>query len=211
MWKLIARLIAHRSGAQWTQHLNRAIDGADTRYCMGGDLSVLFYFAYGSNMLSARLNARCPSARAIGVAVARDHRLCCWKRSRDSSGKATLVHAPAHDSYGVLFEVDEGDIVHLDIAEGTDYERLEDFMVLTHPELRFSRAITYIALPYAIDNKLCPYNWYKELILAGASEHNLPASYIMELCLIKALPDPWLDRPARNEALRLLAEFHIGA
>ena len=48
-------------------------------------------FAYGSNMPSARLRGRCPSARAIGIAELRGHELRWHKRSKDGSGKCDIV------------------------------------------------------------------------------------------------------------------------
>jgi len=47
----------------------------------------ILYFAYGSNMLSARLQERAPSATAIAIGKISGHRLCWHKRSRDGSGK----------------------------------------------------------------------------------------------------------------------------
>lgn len=48
-------------------------------------------FAYDSNMLSARLRERAPSARALGVAVLRVHELKWHKVAKDGSGKCDLV------------------------------------------------------------------------------------------------------------------------
>ncbi|TNF88372.1 MAG: gamma-glutamylcyclotransferase, partial [Gammaproteobacteria bacterium] len=40
----------------------------------------LYYFAYGSNMSPARLQARVPSARPLGVYRLKGHRLSFHKR-----------------------------------------------------------------------------------------------------------------------------------
>ena len=48
-------------------------------------LNSSLYFAYGSNMLTARLHKRCPSARILGTAVAPGLVLRFWKRSKDGS------------------------------------------------------------------------------------------------------------------------------
>lgn len=47
----------------------------------------ILYFAYGSNMSSARLRARVPSCRPIGIAFLPGHELRFHKRSKDGSGK----------------------------------------------------------------------------------------------------------------------------
>jgi hypothetical protein len=49
------------------------------------------YFAYGSNMLTARLRERCPSARPLGLAAAPGYGVAFNKQGMDGSGKATLA------------------------------------------------------------------------------------------------------------------------
>ncbi len=51
---------------------------------------MLYYFAYGSNMLTKRLNQRCPGARRVGRADAADHAIEFSNPSIDKSGKATV-------------------------------------------------------------------------------------------------------------------------
>ena len=64
-------------------------------------------FAYGSNMPSARLRGRCPSARAIGIAELRGHELRWHKRSKDGSGKCdSATHANKHHMVYRLDAVD---------------------------------------------------------------------------------------------------------
>ena len=55
------------------------------------------YFSYGSNMLTERLRARCPSANCIGIATATGYALEFSKSSVDGSGKATLRHLEGSD------------------------------------------------------------------------------------------------------------------
>lgn len=47
-------------------------------------------FAYGSNMLVARLTERVPSARPIGIGQLKGHVLRWHKRSKDGSGKCDI-------------------------------------------------------------------------------------------------------------------------
>ena len=77
-----------------------------------------FYFAYGSNMLPTRLLGRCPSAKAVGLGVARAWSLEFSKASKDGSGKATLVAAPNSAIPGVIFEIDLSEREQLDQHEG---------------------------------------------------------------------------------------------
>ena len=76
------------------------------------------YFAYGSNMLSARLTARCASARVIGTAVAAGYDIAFDKIGQDGSGKATLLRAETSEVHGALFHLDHGDLTVLDQIEG---------------------------------------------------------------------------------------------
>ena len=113
------------------------------------------YFAYGSNMLSERLRRRCPSAKAIGVAVASGYILKFSKRSIDKSGKATLVVStnPKRQVFGELFEIENGDLRELDKAEGKGkgYNRCDEFSVTVAPDWKQARVTTYIASARAND------------------------------------------------------------
>ena len=66
----------------------------------------IVYFAYGSNMLTARLRERTPSATPIGIGRLTGHVLSWDKRSRaDGSGKCD-AEATGHERdviWGVLF------------------------------------------------------------------------------------------------------------
>ena len=84
------------------------------------------YFAYGSNMASARLAARVPSARPVGPARLRDFAFRCNKRGADGTAKANLAPEPGAETWGVLYELDPGAFEVLDRLEG-GYERVDEF------------------------------------------------------------------------------------
>jgi gamma-glutamylcyclotransferase len=81
---------------------------------------MIHYFAYGSNMLTQRLQARCSSARPLGVATLSGFSLDFSKRGQDGSGKATLVAStsPTCEVYGVVFELAVRELPTLDLIEG---------------------------------------------------------------------------------------------
>ncbi len=136
----------------------------------------MLYFAYGSNLLTARIRARCPSARPAGLAVARGFRLAFAKPGADGSGKATLVASQRAAIQGVLYEIDRTEAPVLDRAE-TGYDRIDDFEIDDGAAPR--RAMTYIAqTPKA---GLAPYDWYLALMIAGAREHKLVDDYVGRL------------------------------
>src|SRR4249920_812082 len=81
----------------------------------------LRYFAYGSNMLTARLRERVPSATAIGIGRLEGHVLCWDKRSwRDGSGKCDAEYTGQRSDvvWGVVFEFELEEKPALDQAEG---------------------------------------------------------------------------------------------
>lgn len=68
------------------------------------------YFAYGSNMLTERLQARCKSAKVRCVGSADGYRLAFSKKSQDGSGKATIRPDEASGVYGIVFDIDETEL-----------------------------------------------------------------------------------------------------
>ena len=112
------------------------------------------YFAYGSNMLPARLQRRCGSARLVGCAEATGFDLKFSKVSNDGSGKATLLKADDVLTPGALFEIASCDLDALDSAEGAGagYDRDDRFEVEVAGTNKWVMAKTYIAI--AIDRQL---------------------------------------------------------
>jgi hypothetical protein len=160
------------------------------------------YFAYGSNMLPARLRARCPSARLIGRANAMGFDLEFSKRSQDGSGKASLTQVDNATTHGVLFEIDATELGALDRAEGAGYGRVDDFEVdLVGTGERVS-ATAYIAS--VVDPQLKPYDWYLALVIAGAHHHEFAPEYIKKLRLVEYLEDSDHQRKSRRGALDAL-------
>ena len=152
------------------------------------------YFAYGSNMLTARLRERVPSATAIGIGQLEGHALRWDKRSwRDGSGKcdAEFTGQQSDVVWGVVFEFVPEDKPALDQAEGLGNGYMEK-MVNILTEAGWLTAVTYLATDK--DASLRPYHWYKALVVAGAREHGLPPSYRSHLELVVTVSD--LD-PAR--------------
>lgn len=162
------------------------------------------YFAYGSNMLTARLKARCPSATPVGVAFADDHRLTFWKRGRDGSGKGHLAANAGTAQPGVLFTLTTDDLIRLDGFEGAGhgYRRADDFTVRRRDTNEITQAATYLAT--AIDETLQPFDWYLALILAGAREHAMGEEMVRQLIAAAWHEDPDRARKTRHEAIGLI-------
>ncbi|MGE3831850.1 MAG: gamma-glutamylcyclotransferase family protein [Parvibaculaceae bacterium] len=166
------------------------------------------YFAYGSNMLTERLQARCKSAKARCLGLADGHKLAFNKKSQDGSGKATIPPDEASRVYGIVFDINETELPALDKAEGAGigYDRIDDFQVHIVGRREPLSVVTYIANVASIDPDLKPYDWYLKLIVAGARQHKLPPQYIEAIKTTLSIPDPKPNRKSRLEALTLLGE-----
>jgi gamma-glutamylcyclotransferase len=169
-------------------------------------MKTMTYFAYGSNMLTARLLSRCSDAERIEPAFLAGYTLCFDKRSHDGSGKCTIRHtgSPSDVVHGALFTVPLSQVPSLDRAEGegTDYDR-----VLIRVETKNAKTVpaeTYIAKEKKIDRHAIPYDWYLDLVVTGAEQHGLRKAYIDKLRTVHALPDPMPQRSERLEALKQL-------
>lgn len=157
-------------------------------------------------MLAERLRGRCKSAVPIGTARLPDYALEFSKRSIDKSGKATLVRAVGEAVHGVIFtlSIDECDLLDQAEGVGSGYDRLDRVEVTLMPSDEPVPASSYIAAEGATDSSLVPYDWYHALVMAGAIQHRLPASYIQRLARVEFSPDTNLTRKSRLEALRVL-------
>jgi hypothetical protein len=65
--------------------------------------------------------------------------------------------------------------------------------------------VTYVAT--RLTDGIRPYDWYLNLVLAGALEHGLPEDYFEEIVATRSRPDPDLSRDTQLEAESLLAAF----
>lgn len=165
------------------------------------------YFAYGSNMLPARLKARCSTARVIGTAHAHSFGLEFSKPSKDGSGKATLIRSELREvvTPGVLFEIERSELRNLDRAEGAGhgYDRDDSFRVTCASTGATLTATTYIA--GATKPGLEPFDWYLALVLAGSHHHALQDEHLRRLRAINHVVDSDHSRKGRMEALAALA------
>jgi hypothetical protein len=157
------------------------------------------YFAYGSNMPTARIRARCPSAKAVGIAELPGHELRWHKRSTDGSGKCDVITSDAVEArvFGVIYEIAQSERAKLDLAEGNDYEAVQ---TVVHSGAQLLTVTLYRAK--AADPTLRPYSWYHALVVAGAKEHGLPAPYIAGLESVPADEDS--DRARHDQYMALI-------
>ena len=181
-------------------------------------MSNFYYFAYGSNLLNARLKNRCASAKPVGIASVQGFDINYGMVAKDKhggSGKMAMFATDngADEVFGVVYELDMADAPVLDGFEGLgrkyfmNYTRAADFDVkLTTGEKL--QTVTYLVDPH--DEPPLPYHWYWALCLSGAIENNLPKHHQDKLRAHGYMPDPHEAREGKTEAEMLLRKSGFG-
>lgn len=162
------------------------------------------YFAYGSNMLSARLQAanRCPSAVSLGRATLSGHRLMWHKPSKkDLSGKCDVVPGSEGETvHGVLYRISEAEHTALDREEGAGPKG--GYKAVTFSVVHDGKKVDAASYQATVtDPSLKPWSWYRALVVAGANEHDLPSEYISALAGVEAPVDVDTARHEANMAI----------
>ena len=168
------------------------------------------FFAYGSNMLTARMAERVASARVTGTALLERFALRWTKPSQDGSGKCSIEDTGRRDDsvWGVLYELNAADKKKLDEFEGVGrgYEERR-VTVLSNGQSR--EVVAYYAT--TVDPNIRPYDWYRELVIAGAREHKLPLEYIRDLEAVDVAIDSNAERAARARQALAVAQSRRGS
>jgi gamma-glutamylcyclotransferase len=157
-------------------------------------------FAYGSNMLTARMCERAPSARKINIGQLVGYQLRWDKRSKDGSGKCSVTETghPKDVAWGVVYQMSGEDKKNLDQAEGLGQgygERVVKILTSTGN----GTAVLYYAT--SVDPGLKPYDWYRDLVVEGAREHGLPEEYVRGLEAVETMKDRDSGRAEENRRL----------
>jgi len=162
---------------------------------------MLKYFAFGSNLASARLLQRIPAATVQSVATLSEHQLCWRKNDRGQSGKCDIDFTgdPDHLVYGVVYHMTVDEKIELDVYEtagfGYDHKTIE----VTTLEGISIDAFTYFALD--IDHNQQPFHWYKEHVLRGALEHDFPPDYVEQIRATLSIDDHDTQRHQQELAI----------
>ena len=162
-------------------------------------MNTLRYLAYGSNLYPPRLQLRVPSAQVIAKVG-----LMCWqlkfhKHGQDISAKCNIIQTgKAGDVvYGVVYEMLESERNDLDKVEGLHCGYSLAQMEITD----LGTAFFYQAEDDYIDDELLPFDWYKELVVAGSRYHEFPDTYLRQINRVAAIPDNDTARHQHNMAI----------
>lgn len=158
----------------------------------------MLYFAYGSNMLTKRLQARVPSSSKVINASLNGYSIAFHKRSTDGSAKCNILSKNKSVVCGIVFNIEKTEKPVLDRAEGLGTGYMQERVTVKNKNGQIMNPFTYIASENYIDDSLNPYKWYKTLVLEGAIEHGLPSNYIKKIQQVKAVSDPDRKRAEMN-------------
>jgi gamma-glutamylcyclotransferase len=146
-------------------------------------MSMTLYFAYGSNMSRARIEARLGAVGVLGWATLRDHVHSFDKRGGDGSGKGHIAPRRGSVVHGVLYELHRAQLDELDRYE-SGYWRAVVAVDGRRARCVFTAVHTYV--PLARVPRLVPTAEYLGHYLRGIAEHGLPALHSYSV-----LPPRW--------------------
>lgn len=160
-------------------------------------------FAYGSNMNVNRLKQRVPSAVKVCNASLPGYKFAFNKRSNDGSGKGNIqqTNVDGDTVAGVVFEINEAEKPALDAVEGLGSGYNQAVVDLLDENGKTFQAQVYIADENAVDDNLMPYDWYKEFVVTGAEQNDLPAEYVQNIRNIAFTADADVERKQRQSAI----------
>ena len=124
------------------------------------------YFAFGSNLNTARMESRCPDCRLVGPATLPGWRIVERLYADIEAGRGAVR--------GVLYGVSGYDLARLDAYEGAPHVYARRVVMVWHGGRQY-RAFTYIMTP-GIARLRAGVSFpedYRAICAAGAEEHNL--------------------------------------
>ncbi len=145
------------------------------------------YFAYGSNMLRARIEARLGPVEVVGAAKLADYAHAFDKHGFDGTAKGNIYPAPGDTVYGVLYQITPPQLTKLAIFEG-GYRRIDVRVTCGRVD---GAALSFQAIDPMRDpaDDMRPSAAYLDYYWRGMREHDLPAHYQAKLRAQAGLAD----------------------
>jgi len=141
----------------------------------------MLYFAYGSNMSSALMQARCREAEALGIPT-----LPGFQFLITLNGYASLLPARGICVLGVVWRVTARDLAALNIYENIDSGLYRRRVAPVQMHRRRLPALVYIGRAVGPGR---PRPGYLEVVIEAARERRLPSSYIAMIA--RWAPSAW--------------------
>jgi len=139
----------------------------------------MYYFAYGSNMKHTQMRERCPDSQFIKAVYLKnaEFRYDGQSKKWDNKAVANIVSADGQKVWGGLFEVSDNDLAELDspLCEGFPKSYGKKIVQVNDAEGKVYDAWVYFRIG---EIKGEPSGRYRNVILEGANNCNLPEDYI---------------------------------
>jgi len=143
-------------------------------------VSVVHYFAYGSNMRRSQIQERCPGANLVGPARLRGHALDFTRWSdRWGGGVADVIAAADGETWGGLYVVTQRDLDELDKLEGHPRHYQRQRLLVEPAAGEPVDAWVYVVVAKA--PRVLPTRAYWQAIVEGALDCGLPGDYVAKL------------------------------
>ena len=139
----------------------------------------MYYFAYGSNMNHKQMQARCPDSRFLKPAYLNnagfryDGKSGKW----DDKAVANIVSSDGEKVWGGLFEVREDDLTEFDSPRCEGYPKSYGKKIVQVFDVEGNAYNTWVYFRIG-EIKGKPSDKYRNVVLGGAKNCNLPEDYI---------------------------------
>ena len=143
-------------------------------------VDLVYYFAYGSNLLASRLRARVKYAKLMSIGQLKGYKLT-FNFSTIGSGKCDIVETgnPEDVVWGAVFGIPRLLVRVLDQYEGVPYFIYERKAIKVIAQDKEYDAFTYVGVNAFRWHKrsAIPYDWYHYHVVLGAYQLGLPQEY----------------------------------
>lgn len=138
-------------------------------------------FAYGSNMSTSYIKEHCPNAAFLMRAYLPNFQIEFRRYSEEfKGGTGSIMEAPGELVNGVIFEINEQEILALDVVEDvTQGHYIRDTFLVMGEDGEWHKTDLYrVGIP---SGPYPPSKRYLDLMIAGAKEHGFEPEYIEKL------------------------------
>ena len=169
--------MAERSG-------RKAFSGVSELVLQDGASDDLYHFAYGSNLNSVQLQARCADAKLVAVAKLADHQVGFYGYTSEWDGaEETVIETPGKELWGVIYELTPSGKEKLDDWQDALFDGSGAYYhspaKVTDQDGKVYSVLLYKKAQLGEPKK--PSEEYLNYIVKGAEERGLPSAYVEQL------------------------------
>lgn len=152
---------------------NKKSDNKDT----DSNNSMIYYFAYGSNLDKKQIKERCPESRLIGKCVLKNYKLAFTTFSiKRKYGCADIIKYDNDEVWGLYYSLTENDLKKLDKSEGHPYIYKRFSVDIIDEFDKHIKAESYEVVNKAHEHQK-PSKEYLDILKLTAEKYGFPDSY----------------------------------